>query len=109
MSRIKRVPKIIIHNLNVGLFLNEKVVDLYFMINIISNLHECSIKVHMTYAHAHKIVRNWEFVGLIVVTKHGRILSMSYTPKGQRVLDMLIAARVILRNEGIQFKEIKES
>jgi DNA-binding MarR family transcriptional regulator len=102
-SKIKRIPKILREHPNVGLFLNEKIVELYFMINI-SNLYECSMKIHMTYAHAHKVARNWEKMGLVIITKNRRILNMSYTPKGQRVLDMLLAARTILRNEGIQFK-----
>jgi hypothetical protein len=88
------------------MFLNERVVSLFLVIGTY-NVHQASLVVGFNYLQSRKYVKYWEELGLIRLNKKkgDKSYHINYTAKGQRIVDVLLAAKTVLQNQGIQFKK----
>lgn len=84
------------------MFLNEKISNLFLVIEN-ANLSRTSDSVSVNYLQARGYVSYWDGLKLIKINKSTGQYRITYTAKGRKVADVLIAAKTILQNSGIQF------
>jgi len=84
------------------MFLNEKISNLFLVIEN-SNLSQTSDSVSVNYLQARGYVSYWGSLKLIKIVKRNRQYHITYTAKGRKIADVLIAAKTILQNTGTQF------
>lgn len=84
------------------MFLNEKLVNLYLMLEN-ESINRSAYLCNMTYSHAFRLYHIWMDMKLIAPRKSGRKWKTSYTATGRRIFEVLTAARIVLQNTGVQF------
>lgn len=88
------------------MFVNEKLVNLYVILED-GSLSECAQIAHVTYAHAHKIVKLWSRLGLLYLNKSGRRYNVIYSVYGKRIQMLLEELSGVLKEGDIQFTKKK--
>lgn len=84
------------------MFLNEKISNLFLVIEN-ANLSRTSDSVSVNYLQARGYVSYWGSLNLIKIDKRTGQYRITYTSKGRKIADVLIAAKTILQNSGVQF------
>lgn len=84
------------------MFLNEKLVNLYLMLeneSVNRSAYLCSI----SYSYAFRVYHIWIDMKLIMPRKSGKKWKTVYTTTGKRIFDVLTATRIVFQNTGVQF------
>jgi len=85
-----------------NMFLNEKVVNLFLVIEG-QTLSEACKMANIHYIQGRRYLYYWKNLGLVNMRKPNKSFKIIYTSKGRKVSEALVVSKVILQNNGIQF------